>query len=102
DLRLRVRSLCGGQWSEGSGGLVEKYAPRNGELLAQFQSADSRRVNAAVAAAREALERGPWSRFSVAQRKAVLHRLADLVEKDRETLAMLECLDVGNPISDAL
>ena len=35
-------------------------------------------------------------------RKAILLRLATLMEENAEELALLECLDMGKPISDAL
>ncbi|WP_028640547.1 aldehyde dehydrogenase family protein [Novosphingobium acidiphilum] len=36
-----------------------------------------------------------WAALSAAQRGTYLHRLADLIEANVETLAMIECLDMG-------
>ena len=51
-------------------------------------------ADAAVAAARAAFP--AWSRMSARERGAILHRLADLIEANVETLAQLETLDNGS------
>jgi aminomuconate-semialdehyde/2-hydroxymuconate-6-semialdehyde dehydrogenase len=55
----------------------------------------------AVAAARTAFDEGPWPRMGLAERGALLHRLADLVTSHTDELAMADTLDMGKPISDA-
>jgi len=55
-----------------------------------------------VASARAAFDAGSWSRLAPAKRKAVLIRFADLLEANREELALLETLDMGKPIGDSL
>lgn len=81
---------------------LEKYGPRDGRLLYTIPSSGPAGVDQAVMSARRAFEDGRWSQRSIQQRKDVLLRLADLVDSKREELALLECLDVGKPISDAL
>jgi acyl-CoA reductase-like NAD-dependent aldehyde dehydrogenase len=56
----------------------------------------------AVSTARRAFDDGRWSKLPTQRRKDVLHKLASLIEAHKEELALLECLDVGKPISDAL
>jgi acyl-CoA reductase-like NAD-dependent aldehyde dehydrogenase len=103
ELRLRIRNFVDGRWQTKDGtGALEKYAPRDGRLLYRFSASDERDVDDAVAAARRAFVDGRWSQLSVQHRKDALHRLATLVEQNRDELALLECLDVGKPISDAL
>ncbi|MGK0599216.1 aldehyde dehydrogenase PuuC [Yokenella regensburgei] len=59
-------------------------------------------VNIAVRGAREVFENGDWSQASPAKRKAVLNKLADLMEQHHEELALLETLDTGKPIRHSL
>ena len=59
-------------------------------------------VDRAVAAARRAFEAGAWSALAPRERKAALLRLAALIEAHKEELALLETLDMGKPIRDAL
>ncbi len=55
-----------------------------------------------MSAARGVFERGDWSLSSPAKRKAVLNKLADLMEAHAEELALLETLDTGKPIRHSL
>jgi aldehyde dehydrogenase (NAD+) len=57
-------------------------------------------VDIAVAAARKAF-RGGWKNVTPEQRGRYLTRLADLFERDVETLASIESLDNGKSISSA-
>ncbi|MFY9911629.1 MAG: aldehyde dehydrogenase family protein [Candidatus Sulfotelmatobacter sp.] len=75
--------------------------PGSSELLAPVKEAGAAEVEEAVAVARHVFEQGKWSGLAPKQRAAHLHRLADLVEARKSTLAEIESLDVGKPISQA-
>jgi aminomuconate-semialdehyde/2-hydroxymuconate-6-semialdehyde dehydrogenase len=55
----------------------------------------------AVAAARRAFDEGPWPRMSFADRGAILHRLADLMEQHADELATADTRDMGKPIAQS-
>jgi aminomuconate-semialdehyde/2-hydroxymuconate-6-semialdehyde dehydrogenase len=55
----------------------------------------------AVAVARRAFDEGPWPRMGHAERGALLHRLADLVEEHSDELARADSRDMGKPVADA-
>lgn len=78
------------------------YSPIDNRLLTHVVSCDEADANKAVVAARAAFNSGVWAKVAPAQRKAVLLKLADLIERELETLALLETLDMGKPIRDAL
>ncbi len=61
--------------------------------------ANSADVAAAVAASKIAFEKGPWKKFTGAQRAAAMLKFADLVEQNIDRLARLESLPTGRPIS---
>lgn len=82
-------------------GVIEKYSPRDGKLLYRFSESTLEDVNDAVAAARKTFSAGIWSGLSISKRVAIINRLADLIEREIETLALYECLDVGKTISAA-
>ncbi|WP_313241711.1 aldehyde dehydrogenase [Stenotrophomonas sp.] len=84
-----------------SGARYACISPIDGRVLAQVVDADHLDVDRAVAAARRSFEAGHWSRAAPAQRKQVLLRLAELVERDADELALLETLDMGKPVRDA-
>lgn len=102
-LTLRVRNFIDGRWhSDDHGQTVEKYAPRDGKLLCRFGATQAEAVDEAVTSARHAFEDGRWSKLPSERRKDILQKLAALIDRHREELALLECVDVGKPISDAM
>ena len=72
--------------------------PATGETLAEVADGDARDVDRAVTAARRALG-GPWGRLKPFDRQQVMLKLADLVERHFDELALLDTLDMGAPIS---
>ena len=96
-----TRLLINNRWvpSE-SGKTFPTINPSTGEEICQVAEADAADVDKAVTAARAAFE-GPWRKFRASERGRLLHRLADLIEKNADELARLETLDNGKPISVA-
>ncbi|KAH7162305.1 aldehyde dehydrogenase domain-containing protein [Dactylonectria estremocensis] len=62
-------------------------------------AADATDVDKAVSAARHALKDPSWKLLSGTERGHLMNKLADLVERELETLATIETLDNGKPIS---
>lgn len=85
-----------------SGETFDRVSPRNGRLIARVAAGDSVDVDRAVASGLKAFEDGRWAHRSPRARRAVLQRLARLVEEHAEELALLESLDMGKPYRDAL
>jgi len=80
------------------GGAFDTINPSTGRRLAQVARGESADIDIAGAAARRALE-GPWGRFKPFDRQQVMLRLADIVERNYDELALLDTLDMGGPIS---
>lgn len=85
-----------GTWQPGSNGTFTALNPSTAEPLAEIAAANADDVDRAVAAATDALH-GDWAAVPPSQKGALLHRLADLVERDATKLAALESVDVGTP-----
>jgi phenylacetaldehyde dehydrogenase len=68
-------------------------------LLAQVPSATENDVNKAVVEAKQAFTNSEWSKMKPNAREKLLHRLAELVEENSQTLAEIESLDAGKAIS---
>ncbi len=85
-----------------SGKTFANTTPRNGSIINQVAETDAADIDIAVAAARRVFEAGTWRRMHYRQKKAILFKFAELMERDAEQLALLESLDVGKPIKDAL
>ena len=85
-----------------SGATFDNINPATGKSLGPVASGDAADIDAAVASARAAFRQATWANMPPKARKKVLLKLADLMLKHREELALLETLDVGKPISDSL
>src|SRR5579871_5810936 len=93
-----TKILINNRWTNSrSGKTFPTVNPATGEEICQVAEADAVDVDEAVKAARKAFESGPWSRMSAAERGKLIYKLADLVEKHADELAMLESLDNGKP-----
>lgn len=102
-LRLDGRAFIEGQRCHAvSNETFDTLDPSTGKVLTDVAKCDAKDVDRAVDAARQAFESGVWSKATPAQRKAVLLRLAQLIEDNTEELALLEALEAGKPIGECL
>ena len=91
-----------GKWTEAAdGGTAQTLNPFDGSVLDTVAEAAGPDVDAAVAAAREAFDAGPWRRTTLTERAALLARIAELLQRDREQLARTESLDTGKTLNEA-
>ncbi|MEU4352495.1 aldehyde dehydrogenase family protein [Streptomyces sp. NPDC023838] len=94
--------FIGGRWSAAVDGETREIrCPADGSQVAVVDEAGPKDAAAAVAAAREAFDRGPWPGTPAAQRAALLLRVADLIERDAAALARAESLDTGKRLVES-
>jgi gamma-glutamyl-gamma-aminobutyraldehyde dehydrogenase len=103
-LPVPAQSLfIGGGWHAArSGETMQVISPIDGTILTTIADAGADDVDLAVAAARAAFEKGTWSKAAPAERKKVLLKIAELIEKHALELAVLGVRDNGTEISMAL
>ena len=82
----------------GSGVLLPVIYPATDQRVSVLEEADAATVDHAVVAARRAFDRGPWPHMALEERQALLRRLAELIRRNAEELAFLECLNSGIPM----
>jgi acyl-CoA reductase-like NAD-dependent aldehyde dehydrogenase len=100
-LDIEGRAFINGRYVEAlSGHTRASINPANGKELAEVSMCGSEDADVAVSNARAAFESGCWSQMAPMDRKMVMVRWAELIEKHGDELALLETLDVGKPISD--
>ncbi|HRP28710.1 MAG TPA: aldehyde dehydrogenase family protein, partial [Burkholderiaceae bacterium] len=91
--------LIGGAWRGAAGGTTLMLEnPSDASPLAPIARGGAEDVDAAVAAARAALDDGEWGRLAAAERGRVLARIGLAVAAQADELARLEALDVGKPL----
>ena len=81
-----------------SGKTFDTINPATGAVLAKVAACGPEDVDLAVSKARDAFEDGRWSRLHPKERKEVLIKLAKLVKRNAQELAVLESIDSGKTI----
>jgi aminomuconate-semialdehyde/2-hydroxymuconate-6-semialdehyde dehydrogenase len=93
----QILNFINGEY-QATGRSFDKRSPLHGEVIAQVHEAGRAEVEAAVSAARSALD-GPWGRMAVAERVEKLYAVADGIHKRFEEFLAAECADTGKPRS---
>jgi aldehyde dehydrogenase (NAD+) len=94
--------IIDGRRSEASdGGTIDVINPSSGTVLATVAKATPADVDAAVQAARRALDSKDWGGIAPAERGRILNRIATRLRERAEELARLESQDNGKPLSQA-
>ncbi|MBX2967424.1 MAG: aldehyde dehydrogenase [Cyclobacteriaceae bacterium] len=79
-----------------SGNYLENYNPAEGKPYSLVPDSDAQDVQHATEAAQRAF--GAWSAMPVEKRSAILQKIADLIDRDLEKLALAESTDQGKPV----
>ncbi len=102
-VRWPTRAFIDGRFVDAATGeTFTDIDPAREETLGEVAACGPMDVDRAVAAARRAFEEGVWRDLHPAERGRRLRRLAELVEARREEFALIESLDTGKPVADAL
>ncbi|MEO1202794.1 MAG: aldehyde dehydrogenase [Pseudomonadota bacterium] len=101
DLVLPLNAYINGKFTAPkSGNRMETVNPATGEKLGDMANCGPEDVDIAVTKAREAFDRGDWSRMHPSERKQVMIQLCKLMDRDRYQLAVMEALESGKPIRE--
>ncbi len=96
-----VHSFINGEWVEGvDKGKFEVINPATEEVITSVCEATEKDVDLAVTAARKAFDT-TWAEVTPQGRGALMHKLANIAEKNLDTLAAVESLDNGKSITMA-
>jgi betaine-aldehyde dehydrogenase len=99
---ITQKMYIGGRWVAAESGQTRQIInPFNQQVIAEVAEGGREDAKAAIAAARQAFDSGDWSDQTGAVRGALLYRLAELIERERETLAVLESLDTGKTVEES-
>ena len=76
---------------------LDNYDPSTGAVYSLIPDSDEHDVNKAIDAAREAF--AGWSSLAVEKRSSFLQRIAELIDRDLEALALAESIDSGKTVA---
>lgn len=96
----KIQTLLAGRWRDASGPAYETEYPHDGSTVAQLYAATVGDVDEAVQTAEQARLQPAWARLMPHERAGMLHRIANGIREQSETLAQLQRLDNGKPIKE--
>ncbi|MFC0524917.1 betaine-aldehyde dehydrogenase [Pontibacillus salicampi] len=101
-MNLNLQHYINGEWigaeSENKRQIINPY---NQEIIAVVPEGNESEAKAAIAAAREAFDNGEWATTPATERGAIVTKIAELIERDKEELAELESLDTGKTVEES-
>lgn len=75
---------------------IDNVSPVDSSVLNELVCGNERDTDAAAIAAQAAFP--VWRNKKGEERRAILHRVADVIESRREEIAFVECMDTGQPL----
>lgn len=94
----KILNYINGQLAEPtSQKFLDNYNPSEGKVYSQLPDSDQSDVDLAVTAAAAAFP--VWSSMAASNRSTILQRIADLIDRDMNKLAVAESIDNGKPVS---
>lgn len=91
-----------GKWVDSNSGKTREILnPFNSEVIAVVPEGDKTDSQNAVKSARKSFDSGEWSRLPGSRRGNLIYKLAQLVERERESLAELESLNTGKTVEES-
>ncbi len=91
-----------GKWVASADGTCSPVVnPSDATVVTEVDVATDGQVQAAIAAARRAFDTTGWPRAPTAERAAILDRVATLIDRDLEAMALLETLDTGKAMRES-
>src|SRR5437660_4589192 len=98
---IRRQLFINGEWRDSAGSkTIEVINPATEEVIAEVASAEQADVDAAVAAARAALD-GPWGKLAARERGRLIWKIGERLMDMADEIARLETLHNGKPIFES-
>lgn len=98
----RYQMLIGGSWVDSASGETRELRdPANSEVVAVVPESSREDARRAIAAAREAFDRGPWRKTTAIDRAKLLFKLGEAITREADALARLEVQSCGKPLAEA-
>ncbi|HQR23487.1 MAG TPA: aldehyde dehydrogenase family protein [Steroidobacteraceae bacterium] len=99
--KSRYENFIGGKWvAPVRGQYFDNVSPVNGKVFCQVPRSTEEDINLALDAAHAAAD--AWGSTPVAQRAAILNKIADRIEANLEMIAIAETWDNGKPVRETL
>ena len=82
--------------------IFERESPAHDVVVGKYPLSNQEDTELAIAVAKKTFKSGVWSELSGAEREKVIRKAAGIIRERAEELALIETLESGKPISQAL
>jgi aldehyde dehydrogenase (NAD+) len=91
------RLFVGGDWTaSNAAGVLDVIDPATEDVIGSVPDCDAKTAEAAITAARQAFDEGPWPRMSPRERGAALSRFAAILDERHDALKELVMAETGS------
>ncbi|NQY65133.1 MAG: aldehyde dehydrogenase family protein [Alteromonadaceae bacterium] len=99
---MQNKHYIAGQWVPStSNETIDVINPATEEVFESIAAGNTTDIDAAVVAARDAFDNGPWPKMSGAERAVILRKMAVIINERIDDLAAIEVKDNGKPFPEA-
>ena len=99
NLKIENRFFINGKFLTGKS-FISKVSPVNNDGLPNLYRCLTDEVDLAVSKAKETYRNGIWKNTPVERKKQILFKLADLIEKNKDELALIDTIETGRSIKN--
>ena len=100
---MRDKLFIDGTWvAPARGSTFEVIDPATEQVVHHAPAGTAEDIDAAVKAARQAFDHGPWPKMTGKGRATVLRRISEIILARKQELARLEVIDNGKPMPEAV
>ncbi|MBD1147850.1 aldehyde dehydrogenase [Pelagibacterales bacterium SAG-MED31] len=102
-ITFRNKAFINGKFVDSvSGKTFDSINPSSEEIISSVSECNEKDIDIAVKAARSSFAKGHWSKMPPAERKTILLNLGELIRSNLEEFALLDSLDMGKLVQDAV
>ena len=80
----------------------ERKSPAHGNLIGTYQLSSKQDTKQAISVAKKAFKSKAWSEMAGSDREKIIRKAASIIRERAQELALIETLESGKPISQAL
>jgi len=101
EFNAQYENYIGGEWvAPVDGEYFENTSPIDGDLIARVPKSNSKDIDLAVEAAGKAAD--AWGKTSATERSNIMFKIAERIEENLESLALVEAWDNGKAIRETM
>ncbi len=99
---IKKKMFIDGNWVDAASGEFRSVInPFNQKVIAKVPEGNREDAKRAIKSARKAFDEGLWPHTTASERGALVYKLGQLIERDKEALAKLESLDTGKTLEES-